>query len=160
MTFGPGFPPSSIMRTIASRGANGVTCPRVATITPTAVATATISATTATTPAEVISLPSAALQDGRIADALALFEPDAVFVPQPNAQPLAGREAIEQALTQFAALRPHMASNIRSVVTAGAVATVINAWQLRGTRPTAHRSTWPPPAPTSCVAAPTTAGAF
>jgi len=91
--------------------------------------------TTATTPAEVISLLSAALQDGRIADTLVMYEPDAVFVPHPNAQPLAGREAIEQALTQFAALRPHMASNIRSVVTAGAVATVINAWQLRGTAP-------------------------
>jgi uncharacterized protein (TIGR02246 family) len=91
--------------------------------------------TTATSPAEVISLLSAALQDGRIADALALYEPDAVFVPHPNTQPLAGREAIEQALTQFAALRPHMASNVRSVVTAGAVATVINAWQLRGTAP-------------------------
>ena len=91
--------------------------------------------TTATTPAEVISLLSAALQEGRVADALALYEPDAVFVPQPNAQPLAGREAIEQALTQYAALRPHMASNIRSVVTAGAVATVINAWQLSGTAP-------------------------
>jgi len=89
--------------------------------------------TTATTPAEVISLMSAALQDGRVADALSLYEPDAVFVPQPNAQPIAGREAIEQALTQFAALRPHMASNIRSVVTAGSVATVINDWQLRGT---------------------------
>jgi ketosteroid isomerase-like protein len=56
-------------------------------------------------------------------------------VPHPNTQPLARREAIEQALTQFAVLRPHMASNIRSVVTAGAVATVINAWQLRGTAP-------------------------
>jgi uncharacterized protein (TIGR02246 family) len=91
--------------------------------------------TTATTPSEVISLLSAALQDGRVADALALYEPDAVFVPQPNAQPIAGREGIEQALTEFAALRPHMASNIRSVVSAGVVATVINEWQLSGTAP-------------------------
>ena len=90
---------------------------------------------TATTPAELISLLSTALQDGRVADAVALYEPDAVFVPQPNAQPIAGREAIEQALTGFAALRPHMASNIRSVVSAGAVATVINEWRLSGTAP-------------------------
>ena len=45
------------------------------------------------------------------------------------------RQAIEQALAQFAALRPEMTSNIRSVVEAGAVATVINDWHLRGTAP-------------------------
>ena len=50
-----------------------------------------------------------------------------------HAQPIAGRKAIEQALTRFAALRPHMASNIRSVVSAGAVAAVINEWRLSGT---------------------------
>lgn len=88
-----------------------------------------------TTPAEVIPVLSTALRDGRVADALALYEPDAVFVPQPNAQPVTGRDALEQALSQFAALRPEMTSSIRNVVVAGAVATVINDWQLRGTAP-------------------------
>ena len=89
----------------------------------------------ATTPAQVISVFATALRDGRVEDALALYEPDAVFIPQPKAQPVSGREAITQALAQFAALRPEMTSNIRSVVEAGAVATVINDWRLRGTAP-------------------------
>lgn len=45
----------------------------------------------------------AALREGRIQDALALYEPDAVFIAQPGAQPLSGREAIRDALTEFAA---------------------------------------------------------
>jgi len=77
----------------------------------------------ATSPAEVITVLSNALRDARVADALALYEPDAIFVPQPTAPPIAGRAAIQEALSQFAALRPHMTSNIRSVVVAGDVAT-------------------------------------
>jgi uncharacterized protein (TIGR02246 family) len=92
-------------------------------------------AKTPTTPAEVISIFASAMRDGRLADALELYEPDAVFIPQPNAQPLAGRDAIAQALMQFAALRPEMTSTIRSVVEAGDVATVINDWELHGTAP-------------------------
>jgi uncharacterized protein (TIGR02246 family) len=91
------------------------------------------SSTFASNPAEVIAVLSSALHDGRVADALALYEPDAVFVPQPKAQPISGRTAIQEALTQFAALHPQMSSNIRSVVVAGDVATVINDWQLQGT---------------------------
>jgi uncharacterized protein (TIGR02246 family) len=88
-----------------------------------------------TTPAEVIPALSTALRAGRVADALALYEPDAVFIPQPNAQPVTGRDALQQALSQFAALQPEMTSSIRNVVIAGALATVINDWQLSGTAP-------------------------
>src|SRR5262245_4674950 len=91
------------------------------------------SSTVATSSAEVIVVFSSALHDGRVADALALYEPDAVFVPQPHAPPIAGRGAIQEALAQFAALRPRMTSRIRNVVVAGDVATVINDWQLFGT---------------------------
>ena len=90
---------------------------------------------TPTTPAEAIQALSTALRDGRVADALALYEPDAVFIPQPNAQPLSGRDAIASALSQFAALQPEMTSSIRALVVAGDVATVINDWHLRGTAP-------------------------
>lgn len=89
----------------------------------------------ATSPDEVITVLSQALRDGRVVDALALFEPDAVFISEPGAHPIAGREAIHAALTTFAALRPTMTSDIRKVVMAGDVATVLNAWQLRGTGP-------------------------
>jgi ketosteroid isomerase-like protein len=75
---------------------------------------------------------SAALRDGRVDDALALYEPEAVFIPQPNAQPVTGRGAIHAALTQFSFLRPTLTSTIRNVVVAVNVATVINDWQLHG----------------------------
>jgi len=93
------------------------------------------SSNVARSPAEVVTALASALRDGRVADALALYEPDAVFVPKPAAPPIAGRIAIQEALTQFAALQPRMSSNIRSVVVAGEVATVINDWHLSGTAP-------------------------
>src|SRR5262249_30934839 len=93
----------------------------------------------ASSPAEVITALASALRDGCVADALALYEPDAVFVPKPAAPPIAGRIAIQEALSQFAALQPRMSSNIRSVVVAGDVATVINDWQLTGIAPDGSR---------------------
>jgi uncharacterized protein (TIGR02246 family) len=66
---------------------------------------------------------------------LSLYEDDAVFVPEPGAQPLAGREAIREALTRFAALHPSMTADIRQVVVAGDIATVLNTWQMHGTDP-------------------------
>lgn len=91
--------------------------------------------TGATAPAEVIRLFAAALHDGRVDDAMALYEPDAVFVPQPDAPPISGRDAIRDALTGFAALRPTMTADIRKVITAGEIATVLNTWQMSGTTP-------------------------
>jgi uncharacterized protein (TIGR02246 family) len=91
--------------------------------------------TTATTPDEVIRLFAAALHDGRVDDALSLYESDAVFVPQPDAPPIRGRDAIRAALAGFAALRPTMTADIRKMVTAGEIATVLNAWRLHGTTP-------------------------
>ena len=91
--------------------------------------------TVAATPDEVIALFAAAMHDGRVDDALALYETDAVFIPQPDAPAISGRDAIRAALTGFAALRPTMTADIRKVVTAGGIATVLNSWQLRGTTP-------------------------
>jgi uncharacterized protein (TIGR02246 family) len=98
-------------------------------------ATTPTTATTNTEPADVISLFAAALHDGRLDDAVALYEPDAVFIPQPGAEPLTGAEAIREALAQFTALRPTLTPDIRKVVRAGDIATVINAWRLEGTAP-------------------------
>jgi uncharacterized protein (TIGR02246 family) len=90
---------------------------------------------TAGTPAEVIAEFAAAMRDGRVEEALALYEPDAVFIPQPGAQPVSGPDAIGAALAQFAALRPVLSADVRKVVRAGNVATVHNTWQLTGTSP-------------------------
>lgn len=92
-------------------------------------------ATTAHTPAEVITEFAAAMRSGRVDDALSLYEPEAVFVPGPDVEPVTGHENIRAALTQFAALKPTMTADIRKVVQAGGTATVLNAWQLTGTTP-------------------------
>lgn len=76
-----------------------------------------------------------ALQAGRVDDVMALFDDDAVFVPQPTAAPIAGLEAIRGSLSQFASLRPTMDSDIRVVIVAGDIATVHNALRLEGTGP-------------------------
>ena len=90
---------------------------------------------TATAPADVITLFADALHDGRVDDALALYEPDAVFIPRPGAEPLHGLDAIREAIAQFAALRPTLTADICKVVRAGDIATVLNAWHLDGTGP-------------------------
>jgi uncharacterized protein (TIGR02246 family) len=90
---------------------------------------------TATTPEDAIRLVAAAMHDGRIDDALSLYEADAVFLPQPDAAPVSGHDAIRDALTAFAALKPTMTADIRKVVTTGGIATVLNTWHLDGTTP-------------------------
>ncbi|GAA4606120.1 uncharacterized protein (TIGR02246 family) [Actinoplanes octamycinicus] len=87
------------------------------------------------TPADVITEFAAALHDGRVEDAVALYEPDAAFIPEPGAAPLRGTDQIRSALAGFAALRPTLTPDIRKVVEAGGVATVLNAWTLDGTGP-------------------------
>jgi uncharacterized protein (TIGR02246 family) len=87
------------------------------------------------TPEQVIHMFASAMGDGRADDAVALYEADAVFLPAPDATPITGLEAIREALSGFAALRPTMSADIRKVVTAGDTATVLNAWHLRGTTP-------------------------
>jgi uncharacterized protein (TIGR02246 family) len=94
-----------------------------------------MSTMTATAPAHVITLFAEALHDGRLDDAVALYEPDAVFIPEPGAAPLHGLDAIRAALAGFAALRPTLTPDIRRVVQAGDIATVLNAWTLDGTAP-------------------------
>ena len=88
-----------------------------------------------TTPAQVITDFAAALHDGRLDDAVALYEPDAAFIPQPGAEPLHGLDQIRAALAGFAALRPTLTPDIRKVVQAGDIATVLNSWTLDGTAP-------------------------
>jgi uncharacterized protein (TIGR02246 family) len=90
---------------------------------------------TAATPTDVIAVFNAAMREGRVQDALALYEPDAVFIAQPGGPALTGRDAIRDALIQFAALKPTMSADIRKVVHAADVATVLSTWQLHGTAP-------------------------
>jgi uncharacterized protein (TIGR02246 family) len=86
-------------------------------------------------PADIISLFANAMGEGRLDDAMALYEEDAVFIAQPGAEPVTGKDTIRAVLAQFAELRPSFMSDIRKVIEAGGVATVLNSWQLVGTAP-------------------------
>jgi len=85
----------------------------------------------AESPEQVIELFTAALNGGNVERAMALYEPEATFAPQPGEE-VNGREAIRSALGLFAALKPRMHGQITKVMTAGDVALVMNRWQLQG----------------------------
>jgi uncharacterized protein (TIGR02246 family) len=87
----------------------------------------------AESPAHVIELFTEALNRGDVEGAMALYEADATFAPQPGEE-VKGHESIRAALDQFMALEPRMAGEITKVMTAGDVALVMNRWRLEGTQ--------------------------
>jgi uncharacterized protein (TIGR02246 family) len=87
----------------------------------------------AESPEHVIELLTEALNSGDVDGAMALYETDATFAPQPGEE-VKGYEAIRAALDQFIALKPRMGGEITKVMTAGDVALVMNRWQLEGTQ--------------------------
>jgi uncharacterized protein (TIGR02246 family) len=90
--------------------------------------------TLATSPEEVMRRFALHLNQGDVDAALALYEPDAAFAPEPGAV-VHGLHAIREALERFVALRPTLASAIRKVVVADGTALVVNEWTLTGTQP-------------------------
>ncbi len=66
---------------------------------------------TAKRPEEVIELFAVSLNRGDVDAAIRLYEPEAVFAPQPGEE-VTGREAIRDALQQFAALKPRLRGEI------------------------------------------------
>lgn len=87
----------------------------------------------AESPKHAIELFTEALNSGDVDGAMALYETDATFAPQPGEE-VKGHEAIRVALDQFMALKPRMGGEITKVMTAGDVALVMNRWQLEGTQ--------------------------
>ena len=85
-------------------------------------------------PEAVIDRFAALIGAGDVEGALALYEEDAVFLPEPGRLER-GREAIHAALASFAALSPTITGEIERTVVAGETALVINAWTLAGTDP-------------------------
>jgi uncharacterized protein (TIGR02246 family) len=90
--------------------------------------------TKAKSAAEVIERLSRCLSDGEVEAALGLYEVDAAFVPNPGTT-VHGLDAIREALEGFAALKPTLTGEIRSVVEADGVALVLNDWALTGVQP-------------------------
>jgi uncharacterized protein (TIGR02246 family) len=87
-----------------------------------------------TTPAAVIDAFADRLADGDLDGALALYEPDATFAPEPGAQ-VTGHDAIRGALEHFLALRPKLTGDVVKVLEADDVALVVNRWRLTGSGP-------------------------
>jgi uncharacterized protein (TIGR02246 family) len=75
----------------------------------------------------------AALSSGDIDGALALYEPNATFVPQPG-QVVSGPE-IKEAIDAFIALKPSLQIEVTSVTQAGDLAAMTSKWTLDGTSP-------------------------
>lgn len=88
----------------------------------------------ARTPADTIKQFNDRLNAGDLDGLLALYEPDAAFVPQ-SGQVVAGVSAIREALANLLALKPTIAGETLHVVEAHEVALVTVKWELRGTGP-------------------------
>jgi uncharacterized protein (TIGR02246 family) len=74
-----------------------------------------------------------AFNSGDIEAVVTLYEPEAVFVPQPNTE-LSGQAAISDALKRFQAAG-QMNASTRYCVTVGDVALASASWQITGTDP-------------------------
>jgi uncharacterized protein (TIGR02246 family) len=89
---------------------------------------------TAYTPTEAVALVSERISAGDVDGALALYEPEAAFTPQPG-EVVIGSDAIKQALEAFTSLRPKLEGRVEKVIESGDVALVLNRWTLAGTAP-------------------------
>jgi uncharacterized protein (TIGR02246 family) len=94
----------------------------------------TNSAIDTTTPEALMRTFSDRVHAGDLDGLVALYEPAAVFEPQPGVV-VEGHEAIRQALAELLALRPTMVAETVEVLQADDVALVINEWTMTGTAP-------------------------
>lgn len=88
----------------------------------------------ARTPAEAIELFADALNHGDLEAAMQLYEPQAVFAPQPG-QVVTGHAGIREALAGFLSLKPTITGQLQKVLQAADTALVVNQWTLKGTQP-------------------------
>ena len=71
---------------------------------------------------------------GDVDGALALYDDEAAFVPEPGAL-VQGTAALRGALKELAAIRPRINGKVESVLIAADTALVINSWRMTGTGP-------------------------
>jgi uncharacterized protein (TIGR02246 family) len=74
------------------------------------------------------------LNDGDLDGLVALYEPEAVFEPQPGIV-VRGHAAIREALRELLALQPTITTEIEQVLAGSDVALVVNEWAIAGTAP-------------------------
>lgn len=88
----------------------------------------------AQSPEELMQRFSECVRERELDRLVALYEPDAVFVPQPGVV-LVGHEAIRGALAEMFALEPVMEMVISEVHTTGDTALVLIVWKMTGRAP-------------------------
>jgi len=86
------------------------------------------------TPTHTVAELVDAINRGDLDGAVALYEKDALLVPQPG-QLARGAAEIRAALGGFVAMKARLESKAEKVVEAGDVALYLGRWSLRGTGP-------------------------
>lgn len=87
-----------------------------------------------TKPEDMAQSFTAAFNSGNVESVMALYEPDAVLVPQPGATSR-GTAAIREALNGFLALKGKITIQSRYCIQAGDLALTSGEWRLSGTGP-------------------------
>jgi uncharacterized protein (TIGR02246 family) len=86
-------------------------------------------------PADAHTLFEKAFNAGDLQGMMALYEPDAILIPQPGAESVQGLQAIRSALEGFLMLKGKMELQTKHVVRHGDIALLRGAWRLQGTGP-------------------------
>lgn len=85
-------------------------------------------------PEELDRLFSEGLNTGNIDALMALYEPEAVLMPQPG-QVVAGTQAIREALAAFIATKPTITLEAKTLAQTRDIALTSARWELSGTGP-------------------------
>lgn len=88
----------------------------------------------ATTPRDLHTLFTQAMNEGDLQGLLALYEPTAMLVPEPG-KAVTGREAIGQSLQMYLAMKPTIRIETAGVVQAGDLAVLQSKWLLNCSSP-------------------------
>jgi ketosteroid isomerase-like protein len=88
----------------------------------------------ARTPEELPPLFAQAFGAHDLEAALALYEPEAILIPQPG-QVVTGTGAIREALSGFLALKPKFESEFKKAFQVGEIALLFSDWTLSATDP-------------------------
>jgi uncharacterized protein (TIGR02246 family) len=88
----------------------------------------------ARTPGDVDRLFAEALNNGNLEALVALYEPEAVLMPQPG-KVVHGIAAIKESLTQFLAGKPKISLKPRMITHTDDLAVVVAKWELSITAP-------------------------
>lgn len=88
----------------------------------------------ARTPEEAVQLVHQCLNEGKLDELLALYEPTATFVPQPGTV-VSGTNQIREAARPFLALKPKLTAKSMHKLLAGDIAIIYMKWSLTGTGP-------------------------